>query len=136
MSATTEFLKRAHDAADRQLKTAALFLQYEIQQELSKPGTGRVYRVRKARFGKPGANGRRKRLRGLASEFHRASAPGNPPAPDTGTLKRSAFTEKAGVLRYEVGVATKYADDLELHKNRPFMRTALKRWLGKIGGRP
>jgi hypothetical protein len=51
-----------------------------MRAQLSKRGTGRVYRVGKGRKG-----ARNARERGL----HRASAPGKPPAANTGTLRRS-----------------------------------------------
>jgi len=52
----------------------------KLRADLSKPGTGRIYRVAR---GRPG--GRNLRARGL----HRASAPGQPPAVDTGRLRQS-----------------------------------------------
>lgn len=51
-----------------------------IRARLSKPGTGRLYRVSQGR-----AKGRNLRARG----FHRASAPGQPPAVNTGRLRQS-----------------------------------------------
>ncbi len=51
-----------------------------IRAALSKPGTGRLYRVSRGR-----ANGRNLRARG----WHRASAPGQAPAANTGRLRQS-----------------------------------------------
>lgn len=51
-----------------------------MREQLSKRGTGRTYRI-----GKGKRNGRNARAQGL----HRASAPGKPPAANTGTLRRS-----------------------------------------------
>lgn len=51
-----------------------------IRQVLSKPGTGRLYRIGRGR-----ANGRNARARG----WHIASAPGQPPAVNTGRLRQS-----------------------------------------------
>ena len=51
-----------------------------IRTQLSKPGTGRLYRVSQGRAG-----GRNLRARG----FHRASAAGQPPAVNTGRLRQS-----------------------------------------------
>lgn len=56
---------------------------------LSKPGTGRIYRIAK---GKP--NGRNLRAKGL----HRASAPGQPPAVNTNRLRASWSVNSAGKL--------------------------------------
>jgi hypothetical protein len=57
-----------------------LAMSRDLRARLSKPGTGRLYRVSKGK-----ARGRNLRARG----FHRASAPGNPPAVDTGRLRQS-----------------------------------------------
>lgn len=51
-----------------------------IRAQLSKPGMGRVYRISRGR-----ASGRNLRARG----FHRASAPNQPPAVNTGRLRQS-----------------------------------------------
>jgi hypothetical protein len=57
-----------------------LAMSRDLRARLSKAGTGRVYRVAKGK-----ARGRNLRAQG----FHRASAPGNPPAVDTGRLRQS-----------------------------------------------
>jgi hypothetical protein len=57
-----------------------LAMSRDLRTRLSKAGTGRVYRVAKGK-----ARGRNLRAQG----FHRASAPGNPPAVDTGRLRQS-----------------------------------------------
>ena len=88
----------------------------------------------------PGAITSRRILTGL----HRASQPGDPPAPDTGTLRRSAFVERTerGV---RVGVAMPYGVALELGTTgagrgrnvtiapRPFMRPALAVTRAQLG---
>lgn len=52
-----------------------------LREQLSKPGGGRVYRV---------AQGRGRRARNAREAgWHRASRPGQPPAVDTGMLRRS-----------------------------------------------
>jgi hypothetical protein len=58
-----------------------------MRAQLSKRGTGRIYRVGKGRKG-----ARNARERGL----HRASAPGKPPAANTGTLRRSWSIGRVG----------------------------------------
>lgn len=85
-----------------------------------------------------GLNAGRLSLEQIASRrtltgLHRASAPGEPPAPDTGTLRRSAFVERTG-NGVRVGVAMAYARALEFGTTsagksrrttilpRPFMR--------------
>ncbi len=82
--------------------------------------------------------------RRILTGLHRASAPGDPPAPDTGTLRRSAFVERTerGV---RVGVAMPYAAPLEFGTTRagtgrnvtiaprPFMRPALAKTRAMLG---
>lgn len=82
--------------------------------------------------------------RNILTGLHRASAPGDPPAPDTGTLRRSAFIERTetGV---RVGVAMAYAAALEFGTTRagrnrktvilprPFMRPALAAVQSQLG---
>ncbi len=82
--------------------------------------------------------------RRVLTGLHRASKPGDSPAPDTGTLRRSAFIERTehGV---RVGVAMPYAAALEFGTTRagrqrnvtiaprPFMRPAMERLRGKFG---
>jgi hypothetical protein len=77
------------------------------------PATGRVYGLRRTRRGK--------RVLGPAfargaGRVHRASAPGEPPAPDTGALMRSVSWQVRNdghVWFAEVGSDLKYAIPLE-----------------------
>lgn len=73
-------LRTVREGVTTGLEEIMVRVQREIRVELSKPGKGRTYRI-----GKGKASGRNKREKG----FHRASAPGHPPAADTGTLRRS-----------------------------------------------
>lgn len=133
----------------RRLKAGALLLRTEIATQLSQPGTGRFYKVRKGKGFRtvtvkqagPLRRGEKrssfKESRRNLSKFHQASVPGAPPAPDTNTLKRSAYVEQSGALQFTVGVATKYARGLEFGtanvKPRPFMRPAFASWRQKVG---
>jgi hypothetical protein len=64
--------------------------------------------------------------------FHRASAPGEAPATDTGLLATSGYTEKKGSADYEVGFTAEYAQKLEFGTPggkiapRPFLRPAVE----------
>lgn len=71
--------------------------------------TGRVYR----RFGK----------------LHVASAPGQPPARDTGRLINSIYSVQRGVGFYRTGVGAIYAAILDDSngRNRPFFASVFKR---------
>lgn len=81
-------------------------LKGELMLELSQPGTGRLYKRGK--------------------KEHRASAPGEPPTPDTGTLRNSIGTEYVDGAGY-VGTHLKYGRYLEYGtetiKPRPWMST-------------
>jgi HK97 gp10 family phage protein len=131
-AALDRFATAVKAGAQLAVARAAVILKAGIQQELSQPGSGRFYARRKGggavakalnAGGDVGAVGKG------VTKVHRASAPGEPPAPDTGTLKRSAFIESAGPNTVRVGVATEYAIPLEYGTPRmaprPFMRPAL-----------
>lgn len=81
------FKAKVEAAASEGLSAFVVILQRGIRLQLSKPGTGRVYRRSAGR-----KRGRNLRERG----FHRASAPGNPPAADTGMLRNSWQTGASG----------------------------------------
>jgi hypothetical protein len=105
------------------LRAAALELERATVLELSQPGSGRAYR--------------------RGNVVHVASAPGEPPAPDTGVLRASVHS---GVIDGEmrVGVRARYAAALEFgtatagksgHVTiapRPFMRPALAKALDRM----
>ena len=57
-----------------------LVLSREVRRKLSQPGTGRIYRI---------GTGKRKARNLREQGLHRASAPGQPPAVDTGRLRQS-----------------------------------------------
>jgi len=99
-------------ADSRTIRAAGLELERAIKLELSKPGSGELYTHGKV--------------------THQASAPGEPPAPDTGALRNSVGQEVVGnALR--IGVGMPYAPFLEFGTigeggfiaPRPFMRPAL-----------
>jgi hypothetical protein len=70
---------------------ASIFLQGGAKEEVGGVGKGRLYRRRKQK-------GKRGSFR--VSDFHRASAPGDPPARDTGILANSvSFTVKQRTLK-------------------------------------
>ena len=107
------FGTKTEQRARKQLKEPAQVLLEEVRSQLNRPGSGRVY-----------GRGR------LGSKLHQASAPGEPPAPDTGKLRDSAHVEQDGeTLR--VMVDGENAAGLEFGSRagklapRPFMRAAL-----------
>jgi hypothetical protein len=87
ISIDLEKIAKAVDAAALEgLNAIQIALSATVRKVLSQPGTGRIYRIGKGR-----KTGRNLRARG----FHRASAPGNPPAVDTNRL-RSSWSISAG----------------------------------------
>lgn len=105
------FGDRVERNAKRELLTPAETLLAEVRSQLSRPGSGRVY-----------GRGR------LGARRHQASAPGEPPAPDTRTLLESAHIEQEGET---VRVLVNGADAAGLEfgtrrmQPRPYMRPAL-----------
>lgn len=90
----------------------------EVKVMLSKPGTGRLYRKRRASGG---------------YIFHRASSPGQPPAVDTGALRSSIDKriEAKGLEVYGyIGTKLEYALTLEVGGRyvaaRPYLRPVLR----------
>ena len=133
-----ELKQRVRDAAPDALSAAALLLEGQIKEELSTPGQGRIRQGGRERLGKGSFN------RGKDGKLHmvkrgaprteidptnRASAPGDPPAPDTGALRGSITHEFVDDSTVHVGSPLEYAAPLEfgtLHiAPRPFMRVAI-----------
>lgn len=110
---TMENAMRATERAlgDGAVEKAAIVLEKHIKQTLSQRGTGRRYPRGK--------------------KTHQASAPGEPPAVDTGQLRASIRREKAGLFTWRVGTGLEHAPHLEYGTSkmapRPFMRPALER---------
>jgi hypothetical protein len=77
----------AERLADKTIRIAAFRLVDIFHRALSQPGTGREYTQRFYRD----AKGRLRK--GVKRVPHRASAAGQPPAPDTGTLRRGVRTD-------------------------------------------
>ncbi len=115
----------------------------KLRDKLSKPGTGRIYRI-----GKGKASGRNLRARG----FHRASAPGNAPAVNTNRLRASwsiagmgpqqadsflRFYERGPLTVMEFGSRVLYAPFLEYGtrrmKPRPYIKPATLDVLPGVG---
>src|SRR6185436_646816 len=107
-----EWIKKKRDQLAQSLTESSLVVQAEARQSILKgPKTGRVY-VRRGRI------------------RHRASAPGQPPASDTGTLARSIVIDvDKDKMTASVGSNVKYAPFLELGTSRMAARPFLKRAL-------
>ncbi len=100
-------------ALDDGLSDGAEVLARHVREQLSQPGSGRLYRSR----------------RGDGS-IHQASAPGEPPAPDTEALRDSVIpvpTDAAGVARVEVAPPGGWLEGgTRTIQPRPFMGEAIE----------
>jgi hypothetical protein len=63
---------------------------------------------------------------------HIASSPGHPPAVDTGVLRASIKLRKIRAKVYAIQTDVLYGRELELLKNRPWMRPVFVRWTDKL----
>lgn len=111
LAAATDALRVAHGKA---VQRAALVLQAEIKRTLSTPGKGRLYKSRGV-TSKLARKGTKKRAR----QMHQASAPGDPPAVDTGYLRASVVLNPQADGTVHVGPAADYAMALEFGTKRP-----------------
>lgn len=108
----------ADDALERGVWAATLEAESLTVENLSNPGTGRVYR------------------RGGVS--HRASAPGQTPAPDTSTLRKSVRVELVRVATGLIGkviVSAAHALPLEIGTERMAARPFLSRVVSEHAAR-
>lgn len=132
LAALTDLVGRVRTAEEQSSRLMALMLVNKITFLLSQPGTGRLY-----------DRGRTKK--GYKRKPHRASAPGEPPAVDTGRLRASIGFERLGPWTYRVGTGVEYAGYLEFGTigpeytggrilPRPFMRPALAAVKGEWTG--
>lgn len=139
-----EMRRRFNTAVREGLVASQILLSGTIVKLLSKPGTGRIYQVNK---------GKGKRARNLREiGFHRASAPGFPPAVNTNRLRGSwtiaiksgkellpgynlRVIRKPGMLGYELGSSVLYAPFLEYGTRRMRPRPYLKPAMGIVSKR-
>lgn len=113
-------------------------LAYRIVEEAralmdSSTPSGRLYRKGSFRRGQSkGLNtGLGRRARGPGMRIHRASAPGQPPAEDTGRLYRDMSVKRMASGRYRIRFGAPYAGYLEFNLNRPFVLPAIERAVEK-----
>lgn len=109
----------SQDAVERGVRAATLETKNLVINELSQRGTGRAYK--------------------RGQKVHVASAPGNPPAPDTGRLRGSTQSEVMSTQNGAVGIVsvnTEYAAALELGTERiaprPFISTVAREGAKRI----
>lgn len=123
------------EEARRALKRGAHAIKNRaVEGIISPPKSGRVYSK-----GTKGRKGKRGWGTGSRTLIHRASAPGEFPAADTGELHTSitsADQSREGLIRYEVAANTPYAEALEFGTSkmepRPFMGPSFDENIGAI----
>lgn len=112
--------KVAMDAAERGIRAVVLDGEAILKANiLSRPGTGRIYTRSK-------------------SVEHQASAPGEPPAADTATLKKRIEVEVirgTNEVRGIISANTEYAAALELGTEKMRPRPYLSRLVNEYGAR-
>jgi hypothetical protein len=107
---------------DKAVQESAAELESLVKRKiLDSPATGKVYgrgsitaRASKKNLDlglKPARNNSKRVV--IASKFHRASAPGQPPASDSGGLVNSVRAKKLGVLSAKVAVGKNYGAALD-----------------------
>ncbi len=110
--ALAEYKRRAQPAGDEAMNE----LQASAVEVLSQPGHGRTYK------------------RGAVT--HRASVPGEPPAPDTGTARRSVGWIRDGVLKWKFGtgniVLLWMQRGTRFMEKRPWIWQSIRRAMPKI----
>lgn len=143
-----DYGRKMHAAAERAVDAVGLALLQQTQDNLATPGRGRIRGTGRTRVGKgsfrrvkngDGVRVLKRVTRGVAKvnidNTNRASAPGDPPAPDTGALRSSITYERAG-LRAQVGTNLAYAKPLEYGTPRiaprPFLRPAVAAIRGRM----
>lgn len=126
LDAFDDFARSQREARRVILTSASLILVENWKEMLSRPGTGRIRRSQTDRKGKGSfvhtsfaETGKTRRMvrRGIPrtdiSRADRASAPGEPPAPDTANLRNSIQYEPSDTEPFRVGTNAEYADDQE-----------------------
>ncbi len=118
------------DGAPKLLRVAALAAEREAAVELSRPGTGRIYTTEFFYVETPDGYALRA---GRPRTPHQASAPGEPPAVDSGDLRNSIKSEVHGDVAF-TGTHLEYGRFLEYGfmaahgvpvEPRPWMRTVV-----------
>lgn len=109
-------------AITRGLEAYMVIVGRSLRAQLSKKGSGRVYRIGAGR-----KRGKTLRARG----YHRASAPGEPPAADTGLLRRSWQVGDGAVVR-------KYGREerLGIILGSPLKYARIEKRFGRVAARP
>lgn len=133
-----KFLNSMLRKETKAIRAASLIFVRVIKQTLSRPGTGRIRvggrnRVGRGSFNRNKAGKLVMVHRGAArtniDPTNRASAPSEPPAPDTGVLRNSIDYELTSETTSRVGTNEVYAEPLEFGTTRiaprPFMRPSL-----------
>lgn len=144
--ALRQLRERAHKAKQEALATMGVAFVRQLKIELSTPGTGRRYKVTDGRVSFDQRSGRFRNSKGRyvrASRrfrWHRASAPGQPPAVLTGALRNSIQMEmrSSGVRVGTNAQTAPWLNDGTKDRGgtiapRPFMEPAFKKVQAHLG---
>ena len=119
------------------LNASQLMLSEYVRQQLSKPGTGRLYRVNKGKVGGRNLRERRQRIGNQIGGYHQASAPGFPPAANTKRLAASWMVSGINKRNPYGGYASLFrapgAFVLDRFKPRPYLRPVLPIASSRVG---
>lgn len=118
-----KFAQGAVPRVDRAVERAALALESEAKASMSRQKHGYIY-SRKTWRTRTRKDGTQVRYAGRPIE-HVASAPGEPPAVDTGLLRKSLHHKRVRLWEWQVGTNVRYAAHLEAG-DRKFMAPAGK----------
>lgn len=134
------FLHDVHLKREAAIAAIGLVLQNQVKNELSTPGRGRIRQRLARRVGKLGRRGARTNI----AKASRASAPGDPPAPDTGALRNSILyhadhgvhivgTNQVQAAALEFGTTHAGRGRRTVILPRPYFRPALEKARAEMG---
>lgn len=140
-----EILAKLPIALDTIVQETALGIQGDAQESMSGDKHGRLYKMKAMTVGAKGKRGKGLIAAGMRArngrvtvgyKVRRASAPGEAPAIDTGTLANSIQARKTGLGSAVVEVGAEYGTHLELGTRkmaaRPFLKPATERAWAKF----
>lgn len=128
-------LLRLEQKLDRQVARKAQELRSIIVETLSQPGSGRIYNKTRTTQARDDKGRFVKGSKTTSKVAHQASAPGEPPAVDTGQYRQSWQVRKRAQAEYAVGTNQERAPALEFGSRtiapRPHARPSVETFKAK-----